>query len=271
MVSVSVADELAIALKASREALAEKDAELSRTRREFSGSEAKLAKLAAELEATKTRLETVLELHPTKIDGNIACAIFSHLPLPKDRVALAAVSKVFKDAEKADASLPDCGVSELLQPHIEKSTYRGYREAFKYWRYWYERAAEQGNADALCMMGDLKSREREPDNLKEACEFYRKAVEKGHAGAMIKLGHLYVRYNNELGRSREEVVELWQRAAEMGDGKGMFYRGWLYEKGCGVEKNTQTAIRWYRAAAKLGRASGCDALRRLGVALTDEA
>ena len=136
MVSVSVADELAIALKASREALAEKDAELSRTRREFSGSEAKRAKLAAELEATKTRLETVLELHPTKIDGNIACAIFSHLPLPKDRVALAAVSKVFKDAEKADASLPDCGVSELLQPHIEKSTYRGYREAFKYGRYW---------------------------------------------------------------------------------------------------------------------------------------
>ena len=85
MVSVSVADELAIALKASREALAEKDAELSRTRREFSGSEAKRAKLAAELEATKTRLETVLELHPTKIDGNVACAIFSHLEHPRDR------------------------------------------------------------------------------------------------------------------------------------------------------------------------------------------
>ena len=66
----------------------------------------------------------------------------------------------------------------------------------------------------MCMMGDIKSREREQDNLKEACEFYRKAVEKGHAGA---------------------------------------------------------EIRWYRAAAKLGRASGCDALRRLGVALTDEA
>eukprot|EP00982_Pelagococcus_subviridis_P015577 31412-Pelagococcus_subviridis.AAC.5 len=84
-----VALELALALRATREALDERDAELEASR-------AKRAELVTELEATKTTLEatnTTLEalqaLHPTKIDGNVACAIFSHLKEPKDRDALA--------------------------------------------------------------------------------------------------------------------------------------------------------------------------------------
>ena len=52
-------------------------------------------------------------MSPTlEAEGSIACAIFSHLEHPRDRIALAAVSRVFRDAEKSDASLPG-GLSAL--------------------------------------------------------------------------------------------------------------------------------------------------------------
>ena len=41
------------------------------------------------------------------IPENVAAVVFSHLgDDPRDRVALAQVSKVWRDAEKSDASLP---------------------------------------------------------------------------------------------------------------------------------------------------------------------
>ena len=44
------------------------------------------------------------DMRPTlEADGNVACAIFSHLEDRRDRIALAAVSRVFRDAEKSDA------------------------------------------------------------------------------------------------------------------------------------------------------------------------
>ena len=90
-----VALELVQTLREMREmraTLAKRDAELEDGR-------AKRAKLETECDATKRELEALRRLHPVlDADGVVACAIFAHVRDPKDRIRLAAVSKVFQVA-----------------------------------------------------------------------------------------------------------------------------------------------------------------------------
>jgi hypothetical protein len=68
------------------------------------------------------------DMRPTlEADGNVACAIFSHLEDPRDRIALAAVSRVFRDAEKSDASLPVA--LGALKRHGDRFLYSSYATA----------------------------------------------------------------------------------------------------------------------------------------------
>ena len=98
-------------------------------------------------------------MSPTlEADGSIACAIFSHLEHPRDRIALAAVSRVFRDAEKSDASLPG-GLSACLNCLGDKF-YEGAHDGndeheTKYAKalYWWRKAAERGDAAAMCDIG----------------------------------------------------------------------------------------------------------------------
>ncbi len=48
--------------------------------------------------------------------------------------------------------------------------------------------------------------------------------------------------------------ELWEPLAENGDIRAQYAIGRMYEKGRGVERNFETAIRWYRKAAEHGHA-----------------
>jgi TPR repeat protein len=86
------------------------------------------------------------------IPENVAAVVFSHLGKnPRHRIRLAAVSKVWRDAEKSDLSLPGAprALFELGEDLIGKETKVSFRKAF----YWYRKAADLGDADAMWMIG----------------------------------------------------------------------------------------------------------------------
>ena len=243
-----VALELALALRATREALDERDAELEASR-------AKRAELVTELEATKTTLEvtnTTLEalqaLHPTKIDGNVACAIFSHLKEPKDRDALASVSTVFRDAEKSDASLPG-GLSALEELGDEFHNETKFAEAV----YWYRKGDDRGDAGCMHLMGlSYHHGNGVEKDMRKAFEWTEKASELGHADATHDLA---VYYENGTGVDKDEAkaIELHVNAAGLGNSISAQRLGHFYEHGeCGVAVDKKEALKWCRVTVELG-------------------
>lgn len=83
-------------------------------------------------------------------------------------------------------------------------------------RYWYKRAADQGNGKAMNMQGVLRSSEE------------------------------YGLYNES------KAVEYFRQSAEAGYGWGMYHLARCYENGSGVQKNLKLAGEWYAKAADEG-------------------
>ena len=79
------------------------------------------------------------------------CKIFAHVTDPKDRIRLAAVSKVFQEAEKADASLP-VAPSELRKLGVRFTSRRKSKDNVKR-LYWYRAAADRGDSEAVYAIG----------------------------------------------------------------------------------------------------------------------
>ena len=53
---------------------------------------------------------------------------------------------------------------------------------------------------------------------------------------------------------KQKAVELWQKAAELGNDKAQYNLGACYNDGDGVEKNKEEAVKWFRKAAEQGNA-----------------
>ena len=122
---------------------------------------------------------------------------------------------------------------------------RNEEEAFK----WYQKAAEQGNADACFIMLDNYSEGNEENVFK----WYQKAAERGNAEAQCYLGDFYA---NGWGveKNEEEAYKWFQRAAEQGDASAQWLLGDCYANGEGIEKNDEEAFNWYQKAAEQGDA-----------------
>lgn len=56
----------------------------------------------------------------------------------------------------------------------------------------------------------------------------------------------------EKKRQLEEAFRHYYNAADLGDAKGAFYVGYMYERGEGVQKNIKSAVEWYTKAANMG-------------------
>jgi TPR repeat protein len=82
---------------------------------------------------------------------------------------------------------------------------------------WMERAAGSGSAEALAWLGDVHRQQLTEKSRPDVAEqYYRLAIERGHIGAMLMLAQL----KSRPGYSQDdlaEAVELWRRAAELGD------------------------------------------------------
>ena len=182
------------------------------------------------------------------IPENVAAVVFSHLgDDPRDRVALAQVSKVWRDAEKSDASLPGGSPSALFE--LGEGLYAAYE--FKRAIYWWHRAT--GDADAMCWIGRCYYNGfgvKEDDT--KAVEWFERASGCGHAEATYYLAGCYV---EGLGVEKNIVkaLELYVKAAELGEKGAAYELGIIYHCGrCGVAVNKTEALKWYRVAVELG-------------------
>ena len=81
------------------------------------------------------------------IPENCAAVVFSHLgDDPRDRIALAQVSRVWRDAERTDASLPVAPSALIELAHdVGKQQYHEL--------YWMSKAADLGDAEAMYWLG----------------------------------------------------------------------------------------------------------------------
>lgn len=85
----------------------------------------------------------------------------------------------------------------------------------------------------------------------QAVTWYEKAAEQGNANAAFNLG---VAYSNGAGvqQNIQEAARWFRRAAAVGVINAQFNLGLLYERGEGVPQSLVEAYAWYAAAAARG-------------------
>ena len=130
---------------------------------------------------------------------------------------------------------------------------KNYAEAVK----WYQKAAEQGNADAQYRLGE---RYYKAQNYAEAVKWYQKAAEQGNADAQYELGYSYY-HGRGVERNYEEAFKWFEKAAKRDNADAQYKLGECYYYGNGVERNYEEAVKWFEKAAERDNA---DAQYKLG-------
>lgn len=128
---------------------------------------------------------------------------------------------------------------------------------------WYQKAADQGNADAQNALGlAFKSAK---DDIK-AIEWFRKAADQGHADAQLNLGRAYFSGVEVVPEDKDEdvfvvvpkdvnkAIEWWRKAADQGFAEAQMALGRAYRRGNGVPLDIDKATEWFRKAADQGDA-----------------
>ena len=130
---------------------------------------------------------------------------------------------------------------------------QSFEEAVK----WYEKAAEQGLAEAQINLAEayffggcgLE------ENKEKACECIMKAAEQGDAEAQYIIGRFFM--NGIVLEKNDESAFYWNsKAAEQGQPDAQNEVGEAYRSGYGVEQNYEEAMKWFRKAAEQGHAGG---------------
>lgn len=120
-----------------------------------------------------------------------------------------------------------------------------------------KKRAEDGNPNAQYELGCMYEYGGEGvvQNCAEASCWYQKAAEQGVAEAQVKLGWIYrngLGVERDLGKSKYwycKGVQHYYGEAEKGDAMAQLTLGWMYESGEAVECDYLKAVRWYRKAA----------------------
>ncbi|MCR5723303.1 MAG: tetratricopeptide repeat protein [Lachnospiraceae bacterium] len=100
----------------------------------------------------------------------------------------------------------------------EKCYYgRGVEKSYEKAIEWYEKAANQGHAEAQCSLGYMFSKGiGVKQNYIKAAEWYKKAANQGYAKGLFNLGTIY--YNGRgVPKDIEKAKTLFDRAAKKGD------------------------------------------------------
>lgn len=124
-----------------------------------------------------------------------------------------------------------------------------------------DRAAQQGDAKAMELMGDAYWRSNYTvdtlmvaphvgNALNIALEYYREAAALGNLDASAKLGKLHIVGPRNIRRI-QQGVELILASAKGGSALGAKMAAELYMNGQGVKANRQAALEWYRKATEI--------------------
>lgn len=109
---------------------------------------------------------------------------------------------------------------------------------------WYEKAANQGNVEAMTLFASLcLTGTGTEENEMEAAKWLQKAADLGDTYAMLWLGQMNYDANN-----MEKAVEWYQKAAEQGNINAMNELANMYENGLGVDQDAEKAAEWYAKA-----------------------
>jgi TPR repeat protein len=113
---------------------------------------------------------------------------------------------------------------------------------------WFEKAAEQGNAYAQKMLGDLYEQGRGvPRSLKLSADWREKSANRGNTEAQLMLGKMYL--NGDGVAQDPDKAEGWlNRAAIAGNSEAQFLLGKLYH----ARKNASMAGNWLARSAAQG-------------------
>jgi TPR repeat protein len=129
-----------------------------------------------------------------------------------------------------------------------------------------EKSANGGHPTAQLLLGDLYADGRGvKQDYVQAKAWYEKAVAQGETEAMVALGVMYERddwVEKDLARARE----MYQKAAERGNIEGMVDLGLMYERGEGGGKDLAKAREWYQKAADRGNKEAGKLLKELEIA-----
>ena len=93
-------------------------------------------------------------------------------------------------------------------------------------------------------------------NYNKAVELYQKAADLGDSGACYNLGLMY---NEGLGvnQNYNKAVELYQKACDLGNDDACYNLGNMYCNGQGVNQNYNKAVELYQKACDLGNDDAC--------------
>jgi len=130
----------------------------------------------------------------------------------------------------------------------------GVQQDYKQALYWFQKAAEQGNAAAQNYLGVMYDQgSGVPKDSTEAVRWYRKAAEQGYAVAQFNLGWMYDE-GRGVHQDNVQAAYWYRKAADQGDANAQINLGVMYDQGRGVPKDDTEAVRWYRKSADQGLA-----------------
>lgn len=89
-------------------------------------------------------------------------------------------------------------------------------------------------------------------NVTKGISYLTKAADSGLSYAQVNLGRAYMTPQYGLKRDTEKGLKYMNQAAAQNNSDAMFYLGYYYEVGLGVEKNKDKALAWYKKAVEHG-------------------
>ncbi|KAG0274421.1 hypothetical protein BGZ95_009810 [Linnemannia exigua] len=117
-------------------------------------------------------------------------------------------------------------------------------------RYWYLKAANQGNASAQCSVGDLYRLGLGIEfNHLTALSWYQKAASQGDATGQHNLGFMY-QYGLAVEMDYAAAMDWYRKSADQGHAFAQSRIGSLYFHGLGVSQDYSKAMEWLLLAAK---------------------
>lgn len=170
----------------------------------------------------------------------------------------------------ADGLVPERGIGKFLSGGLDGLSQRTYVKDNRKAIEWFNKSAEQGNADAIYILGVLlyKGERGVEKNYDKAFEFFKIASDKGHTGAkkylenedllktVADIGNQdaqLILANRYTERKDYKNAGYWyNRLAENKNPDAMCRLGNMYYLGLGVDKDYNRAFDLYRESAELG-------------------
>ncbi|MFT5454977.1 MAG: TPR repeat protein [Myxococcota bacterium] len=146
------------------------------------------------------------------------------------------------------ASACDGGVNWACQKGLEDDDLEGHRSL-----------CDAGYAPACTALGAAL----ESDHPDESLALRQQACDMGHASGCVRAGVYLGEQSPEEGPVDPRTLELYARAASMGDLAAALYLGRRYRNGDGVEADAATATAWLEPACARERIDACLELARM--------